>query len=148
MKVVFVQNVQNLGRKGEVKDVKSGYAINYLLPQKLAVTATAKNIDKYSRLFERERVAKKGLQQAPSNLAKKLKGVVLDFAEKADENGTFFAGITRDKIATGLKARKLAVKAKQVLLNDPIKKEGSQMVKVEVAPGQIVEIKVVTSSKK
>jgi large subunit ribosomal protein L9 len=144
MKVVLIQHIQGYGRKGEVKDVKDGYALNCLLPQGKAVQATEKNVKKYSKLVEKEKVQKQVMSEEPNVLAKKLRGVVLDFAEKADESGNFFAGVTKDKIAKALVAKGLVVKSKQVKLDEAIKKEGQYPVKVEVAPGVESEIKVVT----
>ena len=94
MKVVLIEHIQGYGRKGEVKEVKDGYAQNFLLPQGKAVQATDKNVQKYSKLVEKEKVKKQTMSEEPNVLAKKLRGIVLDFAEKADENGTFFAGVT------------------------------------------------------
>mgnify|MGYP002639020010 CR=1 FL=1 len=144
MKVVLIEHIQGYGRKGEVKEVKDGYAQNFLLPQGKAVQATDKNVQKYSKLVEKEKVKKQTMSEEPNVLAKKLRGIVLDFAEKADENGTFFAGVTRDKIAKVLVAKGLVVKSKQVKLDEAIKKEGDYSVKVEAAPGVVSEIKVVT----
>lgn len=144
MKVVLIQHIQGYGRKGEVKDVKDGYALNCLLPQGKAVQATDKNVQKYSKLVEKEKVQKKAMAEEPKTLAKKMRGVSLDFAEKADESGSFFAGVTKDKIAKALAAKGLSVKSKQVKLDEAIKKEGKYQVKVEVAPGVEGEIKVVT----
>jgi len=144
MKVVLIQHIQGYGRRGEVKEVKDGYALNHLIPKKLAVQATVKNVQKYSKLVEKEKVQKQTMQEQPTVLAKKLRGISLDFSEKADENGNFFAGVTKDKIAKALVKKGLAVKSKQVKLEEAIKKEGSYNVQVEVSSGVISEIKVLT----
>ena len=146
MKVVLIQHVQNIGRKGEAKEVKDGFAVNFLLPQKLAVPATEKNIALYSKLMEKEQVAKVTRQENPKKLAKSLSSTILTFTEKADENGTFFAGITKDKIAKELK--QYNIKSKQVKLDQAIKKEGEYKVQIDVAPSVTSGIKVIAKQEK
>lgn len=146
MKVVLIQHVQNIGRRGEVKEVKDGFALNYLLPKKLAVQATPKNISKYRRVVEDEQVAKAKRQEEPKKIIQKLKSFVLTFTEKTDDKGTFFAGVTKDKIAKALVEKGVDVKAKHIQLAESIKKEGEYSVKIEISSGQMGEIKVITKA--
>jgi large subunit ribosomal protein L9 len=134
MKVILLDHVSTLGRKGEVKEVKDGFAQNFLLPQKKAVLATEKNVQKYSFL-QKQAEEKKSAVFEPKSIAGRLRSVVLEFTEKADENGTFFAGITKDKLIKELATRGINLKPKQILLAQPIKQAGEHRVEVDIAAG-------------
>lgn len=146
MQVVFTQNVANVGKRGEVKDVKEGFAINYLFPQKLALRATATNIKLNSQPTTIKEKIKAKQISAPGKIANKIRALNLVFIEKADEKGTFFAGVTRDKIAEELKKHQVVIKAKHIQLGEPIKKAGDYKVAVEVAANVVSELSVKTKN--
>lgn len=146
MKVVLIKFVDRLGRQGEVKNVSDGYARNYLLPNKFALPATAANVKKF------EQVAKKKEERAaapkfdPLGLAGQLRAVVLDFSEKADDAGTLFAGIAKDKLAAALAKRGFQIKPRQIDLDSAIKKIGEHKIYVTLASGVKSEFRVMVRS--
>jgi large subunit ribosomal protein L9 len=143
MKVFLLRHVQTLGRKGDVKEVSERYPRNYLLPKKFAIEATEKNILS-AKLREKKVDQKRKFPKiAPEILANKLRGTTLHYNEKADDKGTFFAGITKEKIISSLQALQFDIKAKQLELSAPIKKEGSHKIGVNVDAGIKSEIKIV-----
>jgi large subunit ribosomal protein L9 len=143
MKIILLQNDNKLGRKGDVKDVSDGFARNFLIPQHIAVV--------YSERMEKTVLSSTAKKQKakinPKSLMGKLKSLTLVFEEKADENGTFFAGITADKIAKELLSRGIDVKSKQVNLDHPIKTAGEVKVNVTVDNELKSEIKIITKVK-
>lgn len=147
MKVILLKNFNSLGRRGEVKDVAEGYARNYLLPQKIALPATEGNCRKYSAAVLADKALKKISGLTPEELAGRLKNIVLKFQEKVDDKGTFFAGLTKEKLIRALSEKGLALKAKQLELEQPIKKMGEYKVSVAIASGLKSEFKVVAEKK-
>ena len=98
MKVILLEHIPSLGSKGEQKEVKDGFAQNFLIPQKKAVPFTVKNAQKYLQVQKQAQEKQQKAAVSPQDLANRLRALTLDFAEKADETGTFFAGITKEKI--------------------------------------------------
>ena len=147
MKVLLLKQINSLGKKGEVKVVSDGYAQNFLLPQKLAVLATEKAVAIFQKQINREKISKKKSLDAPAVLAQKLKLVSLNFLQKADSNGTLFAGINKEKIVKGLADIGLMVKSKQIVLKEAIKLAGDYKVVIDLAPGIRSEIKIIISNK-
>ena len=147
MKVLLLKQINSLGKKGEVKEVSDGYAQNFLLPQKLVVLATDKAVASFQKQIDREKISKKKSLDAPAVLAQKLKAISLNFSEKADQHGTLFAGINKEKIAKELATKGLIVKAKQIDLTEAIKIAGDYKVSINIAPGVKSEIKIIISNK-
>jgi len=145
MKVILLKHINNLGRKGEVKEISDGYALNYLLPGKLVALANNQNL---KQLQDQAQVAQKQQKAQISDkktLVNRLQNLVLDFCEKADDKGTFFAGITAEKISGALLKRGLAVKPKQIKLDGHIKKAGEYQVVINL-DGTACEIKIKTTN--
>jgi len=142
MKVILLKNINLLGKKGEVKEVAVGYARNYLLPSRLANLATEREITKV-RATEKA-VEKKKIKKSvnPEELASRLRSTVISFSEKADEKGTFFAGVTREKIIKSLEEQGIDLKVKQIKLEQPIKKAAEYKIGIDVAPGLKSELRI------
>jgi len=137
MQVIFLKNQPGVGKRGEVKNVADGYALNFLLPQKIALPATPANVKTYSVSSDSQALfgaTAKAVAQSLEKLAVAIRGVTLNFAEKADNKGTLFAGISRDRLAEELAKSGAAVKSKQIDLEEPIKKLGDFKVAVVLRP--------------
>lgn len=142
MKIVLIKTVPSIGPVGTVKDVNNGYAVNYLIPQRIAVPATNKNVERANKMIKEKTPVTAKVKVDRSKLAKALQGFTLGLNGKADKTGTLFAGITRDVIAKGLLEKGMAVKNKQVALLEPIKKAGRYQVGINVDAGMKVMITV------
>ncbi|NLC51723.1 MAG: 50S ribosomal protein L9, partial [Firmicutes bacterium] len=102
MKVILLEDIRNLGEKGEVKVVKDGYARNYLLPRGLAVEATKSRLlelEKEKQKRAREEVAK---EQEARKIAQELEGMSVVLEAKAGEEGKLFGSITSADIAENI----------------------------------------------
>ena len=137
MKVIFIKTVANVGSAGEVKEVSEGFARNFLLPKKIAEPATEAAL-KQAKL----KVSVKEHQQAKIvkdsvKLAEIISKLTLTFKGKADQSGTLFAGISAEKIAENLQARKYSIKAKQIELSAPLKKIGTHSVAVDLGDKKV-----------
>ncbi len=124
MDVILRQDVENLGRSGELVSVKDGYARNFLLPRGLAYPATEGN----KRRIEaeaRQRDKKAGAQlDSARELAGKLEAVSLTFAMKAGEGDRLFGSVTAADVADRLHAEGFEIDKKAVELHEPIKALG------------------------
>jgi large subunit ribosomal protein L9 len=143
--VLLREDVDNLGARGEVVKVKSGYARNYLLPRKLAVEATSGNV----RQIEAERAAllKKEARERASaeGQASLMGGVRLEFERKVGEHGLLYGSVTAMHIADALKEKGYEVDRRRVHLAEPIKQTGDYTVSVRLHREVSVEIPVVVT---
>ena len=142
MKIILREDVENLGKAGEVVKVKDGYGRNYLIPRQLAVLANVRNmkaLDHDRRTIETR--AKKTRKTAEATAAT-LSAVALTLPAKAGEEGKLFGAITSRDIAEALGKAGVTVDRKAIQLADPIKQMGDYKVKIRVATDVLPEISV------
>jgi large subunit ribosomal protein L9 len=149
MKVILLQDVESLGKKYEVKEVKDGYARNFLIPEKQAKAATKqalKWLADQKEVIEKE--AEEDLKKAQA-LASELDGIEVNIMVKVGDEGQLFESINSQKIAERLKDMGHDVKKTQVKLEEPIKDIGEYPVSISLAHNLESEIKVIiTASEK
>jgi len=142
MKIILREDVEKLGKAGEVVKVKDGFGRNYLIPRKLAVLANVRNmkaLDHDRRTIETR--AKKTRKTAEATAAT-LTAVSLILPAKAGEEGKLFGAITSRDIAEALGKAGVNVDRKAIQLADPIKQVGDYKVKIRVATDVLPEISV------
>lgn len=132
MDVLLCDDVDNLGQRGQVVRVRAGYGRNYLLPQGLAIKASAGNkkmLDEQRRLLakreQRERVS-------AQSEADKLQGIELRFERRVGEHGILFGSVTALDIAEALKERGLTVERRRISLREHIKEVGDYDVAIKL----------------
>ena len=130
MKVIFTADVRGQGKKGEMKEVSDGYGRNYLLPRKLAVEATADNLNTMKQQ-EKANAARMAAEKAKAEeSAKQLESAVVKIAAKAGAGGKLFGAVTSKEISEALKAQHgIEVDSKKIVQAEPIKGYGSFEVK-------------------
>jgi large subunit ribosomal protein L9 len=142
MELLLKQNIEHLGRIGDVVKVKSGYARNYLLPRGLAVMVTKSNVAEIERARalamaeETKRVA--GLR----DLAAKLAEASVTIEGRANAEGHLFGSVTNSNVAAALREKGLAVEDKQVRLENPLKEIGVYDVTVHLHADVESKVKV------
>ncbi|QIA28101.1 50S ribosomal protein L9 [Thermaerobacter sp. PB12/4term] len=144
MKVVLLQDVKGLGRKGDIKDVADGYARNFLLPKGLAREATREVLNQIQQQeAARQRRARQELEQARS-LAHRLDGRAVEVRARAGESGRLFGSVTSQDVVEAL-ARTFGVKIdrKRVELPEPLRQLGSYDVVLRLHPEVTCRITVV-----
>ena len=144
MKVILLEDVKSLGKKGQIVNVSDGYARNLLLPKKLGVEATGKNMNdlKLQKAHE-DKVAPKKLDAAKA-FAEELKGKQVDVGLKVGEGGRTFGSISAKEIAEAAKAQLgYELDKKKLQLSAPIKELGTTMVPIKLHPKVTGELKVV-----
>lgn len=147
--VILLKDVDQLGKKGDVVDVRKGYLRNFLIPRKLASQATDAAIAAATkRMEDEERQKREAVERAEEN-AITLGRTVLTIEEQAGEDGRLFGSVTAQDIADAIKdARGLRIDKGQVRLDEPIKSIGTHMVEVEVPGGAVASVKTMVVEKR
>jgi large subunit ribosomal protein L9 len=143
MRIILQEDVEKLGNRGDMVEVKPGYARNFLLPRKLAIEATAGNKKGLERI--RAALAKKTTTEraAAEKQAELLNGITLNFTRKTGENDQLFGSVTSADVAEALGAQKFVVDKRQVQLSDPIKVLGEYPVTIKVFRDVTATVKVI-----
>lgn len=144
MKVILLEDVKTLGKKGQVVNVSDGYARNMLFPKKLGVEATAKNMNdlKLKKAHE-EKVAQENLDAARA-FAEELKGKEVVVSIKVGDNGKAFGSISTKEIAEAAKAQLgYDLDKKKFQLPTPIRELGTTMVPIKLHAKVTGELKVI-----
>ena len=143
MKVILLQDVKKLGKKGDVIEASDGYARNYLFPRKLAEEATANALHVVNAKKENERKKKLAELEAAQKLAAELKGKEVTIDAKAGDNGRLFGAITNKDIAEVInKQFNLTIDKKKIVVNT-IKVAGEYEVEVKLYPEVSTKMKVI-----
>ncbi len=133
MEVVLLEDVKSLGKKGQIVKVNEGYARNFILPKKLGVEATSKNLnDLKLKKANEERVAAKQLEEA-KELKEKLEKEPVTLAIKAGDNGKAFGSVSGKEIAKAIEEQlKLDIDKKKLVLPESLKTFGVHEVPVKL----------------
>lgn len=133
MKVIFNVDVKGQGKKGELKEVSTGYARNYLFPRNLATEATPDNLNAF-KLKEKAKAAQIAKEKAQAEeYAKKLSGVQVTIRAKAGANGKLFGAVTSQEISDALREQfGMDVEKNKIVQPEPIKSYGSFTVKAKL----------------
>ena len=144
MEVVLLEDVKALGKKGQVVKVNDGYARNFILPKKLGVEATSKNLnDLKLQKANAEKVAAEQLAEA-KKLAEEIDKMSVTVSIKAGEGGRAFGSVSTKEIAKAAKDQlKLDIDKKKIQMKDPIKAVGTTSVAIKLHPKVTAELKVV-----
>lgn len=144
MKVILLQDVKTLGKKGETVNVSDGYARNALLPKKLAVEANGKNINDLKLQKAHEEKVAKDLLDAAKAYAEELASKEVTLSIKVGEGGRTFGSISSKEIAEAAKAQLgYEIDKKKIQLPQPIKALGTTSVPIKLHPKVTGELKVV-----
>ena len=144
MKVILLQDVKSLGKKGEIVNVNDGYARNFILPKKLGVEATGKNLNDLKLQKNNEKKVAQEHLEAAKELAAKLSSAQVELAIKVGEGGRVFGSVSSKEIAAAVKEQmNLDVDKKKIQLKEAIKSLGTHIVNVKLHPEVTAELKVV-----
>ena len=143
MKVILLEDVKSLGKKGQLVDVNDGYARNFILAKKLGLEATPKNLnDLKLKKANDEKVAKEIYEEAKA-FGERLKEMEVNVTIKTGEGGKIFGSISSKEIAEAAKAQLgIELDKKKMVLPSPIKVLGTTMVPIKLHPKVTSELKV------
>ena len=134
MKIILLQDVENLGKAGDLKEVANGYARNYLLPRRLAAGATAALISNRTQRVAAEQRKLEKQAEANKEQAERLGTITLTFKARVGTQGRLYGSITSQDIAAALReVEHITVDRRMIELPDPIRSLGTFSVPVKIA---------------
>lgn len=140
MKVILRTDVENLGRLGDLVQVRPGYGRNYLLPQGFAMLATPANL----KVFELERkkleAKTEALRSAASSLANKIAANPVTIAMRVGDNDKLYGSVTAVMIADALAAQGIEIDRRRILLDAPIRALGEYTIRVRLHANVIADL--------
>ena len=140
MKIILLQSYENLGKVGDIVNVKPGFARNYLIPNRIGSLATKQNI-KSLELFLKSQELKEAKNRVNLEaLSKKLNSLTLKFSVNTGEDDKMFGSITSQMISDELEKQEYIVDKKEIILEEPIKSLGNH--KIEINLGYELETKI------
>jgi large subunit ribosomal protein L9 len=143
MKVILLDDVATLGRRGEVRDVSDGYARNYLIPQKLALSATPGNLKNLMHIRSQQDAKASRIRNDAEALRARIEALASEERRQASEDGRLFGSVTAQDVVDFLARNGIAVEKRRVLLQEPIKGLGEFVVPIRVHPQVTAQLKVV-----
>lgn len=146
MKVILQEDVKDVGKVGDLVNVASGYARNFLFPRKLAVEATEKRVTEYQHLKKVAEVRKKKAVSQRKELVEKLQGLTLTFKMEAAESDKIFGSVTNKDVSDQLEAKGFMVDKRDIQV-DPIKVLGQHEARVKLGEGLEANLTIVVERK-
>lgn len=140
MKVFLKEDVKNVGKIGEIVNVKAGYARNYLIPNNYAQIATERNTKEWAYLKQVSESKQKKAFKEREQVLVKLKEVSLSFSHEAKSTGELFGSITMHNILSALEEKGFSLDKRDILLEAPVKTIGDTKLKISLAKGLDTEI--------
>lgn len=146
MQVILREDVDNVGKIGDLVKVADGYARNYLVPKKKAIEATPKNLRamEHAKKMVADRVRK--LKKEAAADADRIKALSLTIKAKAGEEGKLFGSVTSMDIAEAAKAQGVIIDKRRISLEEPIKRLGEFTVPVKLHTDVVADLKVTVIS--
>jgi large subunit ribosomal protein L9 len=145
MKIILLDDVPKLGRRGEVRDVSDGYARNYLLPHKMALHATAANLRNLDTIKARQDSQAARMKAEAEAQARVIEGLTLTQARQASDEGRLFGSVGKADLAAFLAQHGIEVEKRRIGLDEPIKTLGEFSVPIRLHGDVTSQLKVSVS---
>lgn len=147
MKVLLLKEVENLGKEGDIVEVKDGYARNKLVPNKLALIYTDSNLRRFKEINKTETVKKEKEKRGATTLKEKLESISMTIPVQAGEDGKLFGAVTNIDIEEMLTKEGYEIDKKDILLEEPIKELGVYSIELLLHPKVNATLKLWVVSK-
>jgi len=146
---ILLEDVDQLGRRGDPVDVSPGYLRNYLIPRKLAAVATAGALEQAQQRRAAAEKAEKARAEREEQAASLLSKTVLTIHERAGEDGKLFGSVGAKEIVEAIRdARDLRIDRRKVRLEQPLREIGTHMVEIELADGAVATVKTIITEER
>lgn len=145
MQIIFLQDVKGYGRKGELKDIKDGFARNFLIPKKLAHVATQDVLRKWESDQQQQAHSRQQQLSHMAEQAEKIRHLHLDAELAADKNGGVFASVNKQAVRAFLAKQGVAIDDEAIELIHPLKEQGKHEVIIKLGKGLEVKLSVIIS---
>jgi large subunit ribosomal protein L9 len=142
MKVVLREDIERLGKKGDVVEVSQGYARNFLLPRMLALHADEVNLEAIKRRLLREEKKKEEEKKVALELAQKIKDLSLTIPMKAGDDDKLYGSVSEIEIVDALKKEGIELDKKKVILEEPIKLLGVYNIPIKLSLDLSVSVRI------
>jgi len=142
MKIILKENIEKLGDKNEIVDVKDGYARNYLFPKNLALKATKSNVNVIEELDRVKEKKEKSVIRTAQKLADKLKNISITVSTEAGEDEKIFGSVTTQQIAELLDEKGFKIDKHQIIIETPIKNLGVFNISIKIHKEITAEVKL------
>lgn len=142
MKVILMEDVAKLGRRGEVREVADGYGRNFLIPKKLALSATAGNLKNLEHIRRQQESKAVRVKEDASGLRARVEALTFEVTRQASEEGKLFGSVTAQDVVEFLEANGVKVERRRLALEEPIKAVGEFSVGVRLHPEVTAQLKV------
>lgn len=142
MKIILLEDIENVGKKGDIVRVKDGFARNYLIPKGVAIKVTKSNlkmIEEKKKKLEKER--EKEIKTV-EELKNRIESLEINIKKKAGEEDTLFGSVTSSDIEEALKNEGIEIDKKNILLHEHIKKLGEYEVEIRIHPSIKANLKI------
>lgn len=141
MRVIFLKQLKNIAKAGDIKEVSDGYASNFLFPNKLAEKATQENMQKLAAINKKKQEAENTEKKTAGEIKKKIESAEIVISAKA-KNGKLFGSINAKAIGEELKKTNFNIDEKSIILPAPIKTAGKYEVKIDLGHGIKALVKI------
>ena len=142
MKVILLDDVTTVGRRGEVRDVSDGYARNFLLPKRLAMPATAGNLKNLDHIRTQQDAKADRIRSQAESVRARIEALVCEERRQASEEGKLFGSVTAQDLVDFLEGQGVKVERRRVLLDEPIKALGETAVAIRLHPEVTAQLRV------
>ena len=142
MEVIFIKDLKNQGKKGQIKNVKDGYAENFLIKNGYAVKKTKENLSKLNHELEKKKQEDENNKKEATILKEKLSKVTLEFKVKTGEGDKVFGSISVKQIKDELAKEGIKIEKNQIEIPSPITSLGFHNIDINLYPEIIAQIKV------
>ena len=142
MKIILLDDVAKLGRRGEVRDVSDGYARNFLIPKKLALSATAGNLKNLEHIKKQQDAKADLIKDDADALRTRIEALTYEERRQASEEGKLFGSVTSQDVVDFLAKNGLKVDRRRVHLDEPIKALGETSVSIRVHAEVTAQLRV------
>ncbi len=142
MKIILLDDVAKVGRRGEVREVAEGYARNFLIPKKLALSATPGNLKNLQHIKQQQESKAQRVLGGAEAVRSQIEALVFEVVRQASEEGKLFGSVTSQDIVDFLGAHGVRIERRRVHLEEPIKALGETMVAIRLHPEVTAQLRV------
>jgi large subunit ribosomal protein L9 len=142
MKVILLDDVAAVGRRGDVRDVSDGYARNFLIPKKLALSASAGNLKNLEHIKKQQEAKAERIKGDARGLQQRIEALTYEERRQASEEGKLFGSVTSQDIVDFLGRHDVKIERRRIHLDEPIKTLGETMVPIRLHADVTAQLRV------